>query len=791
MPSTVCIDLFTGNRETANDELAKKSCCPNDLIQAGSRPYPPCFPVQEQVGCGRFICLISISSTACKSGAVRSDAGCPQINKRVVVLRQIVSFLVLALLSFSPAGLRLIEQWGQFAGLFSDFLTGLAFFLLVWVCPRWLRIAPVLVWVLFQITAQELFFSLQRYPIWQDLHYLSNADFVKNSTAGFRLSAPLFASIQLVSGLLATLLPLRRLAGRIFIGSVAMIGLFFFGHSRLSGHFIDQSLTARYNPLHWFILDAITNNPLFGNGKHVEVALPAGLKQADLQGKALLEKGAAKNVLIVILEGIPGLYIPEIREAMGVTASDTSMDKLAAASPAPAMLIPDFSAHSHQTIRGLYSILCGDFSKFSWDTPKAFELQSQPERANDCLPAQMREHGWSTHYLQAANLGFMSKDRFMPLIGFEHVHGLEWFTETNPFPFEWGVVDSVFFRGARNYIKKLEKRGAPWMLTLLTVGTHQPYAVTDAIAAKYPSRKAATVALLDEAVGSFLKGLRRDGVLKDTLVIITSDESHGSELATWVSSWGLGMVLAPDGAALPRLKQGSYGLVDTTVSVLDYFDLPVPLSVLGRSFFRDYDSPREMFSYTAAALRRHTSANIRYECTDDGRCLGGEATSILGEPATPLQKVPRKQAREMNAIARTLDKNLQSADKERVLSFAAGEQRRLNDLPGNDWSDNLIGAQYLDFPANSAVDVHMRLKVLQAPADGVQLRLLVKEWEHDQSNVAIPALPILKKGEELERSFSFSNVQARQNFSFFLVGTSTNALVQIDQFEVVIRADTR
>ena len=85
----------------------------------------------------------------------------------------------------------------------------------------------------------------------------------------------------------------------------------------------------------------------------------------------------------------------------------------------------------------------------------------------------------------------------------------------------------------------------------------------------------------------------------------------------------------------------------------------------------------------------------------------------------------------------------------------------------------------------------MRLKVLQAPADGVQLRLLVKEWEHDQSNVAIPALPILKKGEELERSFSFSNVQARQNFSFFLVGTSTNALVQIDQFEVVIRADTR
>lgn len=109
------------------------------------------------------------------------------------------------------------------------------------------------------------------------------------------------------------------------------------------------------------------------------------------------------------------------------------------------MLIPDFVVHSHQTIRGLYSLICGDFSKLSWGTPKAFELQAFPDRAQDCLPAQLKKHGWSTHYLQAAGLGFMSKDRFMPLAGFEHVHGQEWFTETNPFPFEWGVVDSVFF----------------------------------------------------------------------------------------------------------------------------------------------------------------------------------------------------------------------------------------------------------------------------------------------------------------------------------------------------------
>ncbi len=711
----------------------------------------------------------------------------------MLVLRRYRTPLVLAVLavaSFAPAGLRLIEQSGQLAGIVSDVLLGLTFFLLAWASPRWLRILVVIIWATFQAGAQELFFALQRYPVWQDLHYLGNTDFVKNSTSGLRLANPVFTVVQLGSALLLVLLSLRRLPLRIFAACCALLIPLFFGHSKLAHSLDSQSLTARYNPLHWFLLDAFSNAPFFAGQQLEQVELPQGLKQVDLTGTALLEKGSAKNVLIIVLEGIPGLYLPEIRQAMGVDGADTTMEKLAA-STQQAMLVPDFTAHSHQTIRGLYSILCGDFSKFSWDTPKAFELQAFPERAHECLPAQLQAQGWSTHYLQAANLGFMSKDRFMPLVGFEHVHGIEWFTETNPFPFEWGIVDSVFFRGARRYIQNLKQRETPWMLTLLTVGTHQPYAVTDAIAARYPSRKAATVALLDGAVASFLDDLRKDGVLKDTLVIITSDESHGADLATWVSSWGLGMVLGPDTPELPRIKQGSYGLVDITVSVLDYFGLPVPLSVIGRSIFRDYTTPREMLSYTAAALRRHTSGNMRYECSDDGRCLGGPAKTIIGEPPEPLQPVSEAQAREMQAIAQTLNNTLQSTGRERVLSFASGEQRRVADAPGNDWSGNLIGAQYLDFPANSSVDVRMRLKVLEAPAEGAHFKLLVKEWEYDSSSIVPPELPVLQKNESLERSFSFTNVKARQNVSFYLIGKSANTLVQIDQFDVVIHPDTR
>ena len=81
----------------------------------------------------------------------------------------------------------------------------------------------------------------------------------------------------------------------------------------------------------------------------------------------------------------------------------------------------------------------------------------------------------------------------------------------------------------------------------------------------------------------------------------------------------------------------------------------------------------------------------------------------------------------------------------------------------------------------------MRLKLLQAPREGVQFKLLVKEWEKDQADIPLPALPLLHRGESLERSFSFHNKKERQSFSFYLLGSGPGAVLQLDQFDVIIR----
>jgi hypothetical protein len=546
-------------------------------------------------------------------------------------------------------------------------------------------------------------------------------------------------------------------------------------------------MAARFSPAHWFVLDGAT--ALFDAQKpNVPVFLPTGINEIDLSGKALVTKGKAKNVLVVVLEGIPGLYYPEIAKAMGTVDKASSMPKLAAATR-DAMVIPDFTVHSHQTIRGLYSMLCGDYSKLSWGTPKAFELQENPSRAGECLPARLAENGWSTHFVQAANLGFMSKDRVMPQIGFQHVRGSEWFSEPNPFPFEWGVVDEVFLRGAQQYIAGLQAKKQPWMLTLLTVGTHQPYAVSDNIAKRYPSRKQAAVAQLDKAVADFVNSLRRKGVLDETLVIITSDESHGSGLADWISSWGLAVVLTPENRQLPRIKTGGYGLVDMTASVLDYMGLSPSPSIIGRSFFREYALPREMVSYTTSTRRWHTAGDLRYECSDDGRCRVGIATSLLGEPPDEMVPLEDRDDDQLLGFTALLDRKLHNTSSTRVLQFASGEVRRLPGTMTSEWADNLIGAQYLDFPDNASVRVSIRYKAVETSETGVHLRLLLKQWEAPRDDIKMPEFPILYAGEEGVVEFKFNSPKAGKNFSFHLLGEGKNTVIRMDEFRVTVRQD--
>jgi hypothetical protein len=118
--------------------------------------------------------------------------------------------------------------------------------------------------------------------------------------------------------------------------------------------------------------------------------------------------------------------------------------------------------------------------------------------------------------------------------------------------------------------------------------------------------------------------------------------------------------------------------------------------------------------------------------------------------------------------------------------FANGEIRRLPEKVVNEWSENLVGAQYLDFPEISKIHVSVRIKAVQAGAEAVQLTLNLRQYEYLVTDIAYPPFPLLHAGEETEIAFDFDNPEARQAFSFHLFGEGRQAAVQIEEFNVTV-----
>ena len=712
------------------------------------------------------------------------------LTRRTLVNRY-PALVVVSMLCLAPAWVRYWQGFATVSGFFSDLLCALLLSVLLLRVQRVVQVAILLLWFLVQLGSFMLLESMSRLPSWQDFHFLTQGEFLSNSLSESS-SAPL--PYVLILGVGSTLAgvwlsrlgkPLARSSGGV---TLVLLLVAILGAHKLGTRFADdtENLYAQFNPLHWLLSDALSFRE---GGKAVSADY---MLKRDLSGTSLLQsQGKVHNVLVIVLEGIPGLYVkvardhivPELQEA------PVLMPRLSEWANR-GMVTPDFIVHNHQTIRGLYALLCSDYDKLTNATPKAYELQNAVGMAEQCLPAQLARAGFTTHFLQGAGLGFMGKDRLMPAIGFQEVHGSEWFTGKPAVKFGWGADDKTFFEGAARYVDALQKNAvnnnvvpaevainSPWFLTLLTVGTHQPYAVPKSYAKKFVDRRDAAVAYLDDAVGQFLDTLKKRGVLDNTLVIITSDESHGGDLADWVSTWGLNIVLAPGKHGLPAVNGGRFALMDTSLSVLDYLGLPAHISTNGRSVFRDYKLPREMVSNTAGRLR-WLQGNTRYECSSLGMCRQCQANSLIGTAecvdnvTEPYPLLAQKAA--------WLDASLtRLASNTHTLRFANGERHTIAHAWKDEWMDNLIGAQYLDFPASSRTQVTLRWRALRAPDVGARMKLVLKQSEETITDV-VPELPVIGTGEEAEYSFFIDSANARTNFSFHLLAEAPMDIELLD-----------
>jgi len=315
----------------------------------------------------------------------------------------------------------------------------------------------------------------------------------------------------------------------------------------------------------------------------------------DLQGTpiAKLNKDQRPNIILIMGEGIAGARFPQNRNEEKKYHEMTSMQFLADRG----LYIPNYIGLNRVTNNGQFSILCGMTPNLNVLSPKMDMYD--PARDGKCMPQTFKENGYRTVYLQGAWLEFMNKMRFMSLAGFSQIMGANVF-DSSEMGSPWGADDDVLFRKSLSIIESLnESSEAPWFLAILTVGTHHPFSGGRNHKSRFPQESLEhSMSFLDEQLLQFFKQLENQGTLRDTLVILTSDESSGVgdiERDTVYQNW-LPLIVAGPGIA-PKIKNdGLFSTADIAISLTDYvFASDIAQNSFdGRSVFRSYDNERNI-----------------------------------------------------------------------------------------------------------------------------------------------------------------------------------------------------
>lgn len=393
-----------------------------------------------------------------------------------------------------------------------------------------------------------------------------------------------------------------------FIIYGALFGVFFI----LAGFIARETRVATYAPAFFLIalflllplnrlypgwiqanlIEENIQNILFkGHSKKIatpDTALSETLKElyysTDLSGRPVAPYRQKPNIILVVVEALS-----EAHMQAGYTPYLKQLSE-------QNLYYPNFISTQRLTTNGIYTLWCGDYPNLlSMDTKS--EVLLQQGFPDSCLPEILQQHGYATYFFQSAYIDYMDKNLLAKASGIELASGAE--TLGKGKLNGWGISDGQLFEATLNQLDAISKNPKPFFLTLLTVGTHHPYpGLPEAASRKYSNQTEAAFRYTDHLLQSFISALEKKGLLKNSLVLITNDES-GFPLKPEQVPGGLlhgnhGFLIALTPQADKGVMTSFYSQRDILLSMLDYAGIPPGEGAYGRSIFRVYDTFRPM-----------------------------------------------------------------------------------------------------------------------------------------------------------------------------------------------------
>jgi len=294
-------------------------------------------------------------------------------------------------------------------------------------------------------------------------------------------------------------------------------------------------LVRRYAGMEWIVhvlcVVLVALHPL--TGYFVGLAVPNRLHAEFDAGESLLRPGdleapaQAKNLIIVYLESLEATFANLPETADGFTPLRRLRERSFSASN-----VHQVEGTQH-TIAGIVASQCGvplipyGLNDIGFDHHTKKSLTSfMPSIV--CLGDVLSEHGYTVSYMNGASLERYSKRGFLTSHGYARLFGLE---SVDPATLSgrdnvFGMGDGLLFEHVANELDVLRRAGKPFLLSVLTVGTHGPGGFLDRDCPREEpagNTLATAIRCTGRALEQLLDLVDRSGLGETTLVAVMSD----------------------------------------------------------------------------------------------------------------------------------------------------------------------------------------------------------------------------------------------------------------------------
>lgn len=228
------------------------------------------------------------------------------------------------------------------------------------------------------------------------------------------------------------------------------------------------------------------------------------------------------NIVLFITESYGREYLGAFNKHSNITNFESFtpfLDSLANHS----LIFSNAFANGRKSIHGMSSVLAGipSFADAYTSSPYA----KQPVES---LVSTLKSMGYDTSFFHGAPNGSMGFLGFSNILGFDHYYGKTEFNDDSQFDGFWGIWDEPFFQFMKT---TLDQKESPFMATIFTVSSHEPYIIPEAYTGQFPKGYLPMhqcVGYTDYAFKKFFEAAKKEPWFNNTIFVITAD--HGNQI---------------------------------------------------------------------------------------------------------------------------------------------------------------------------------------------------------------------------------------------------------------------